>query len=303
MLFHDVIIVGAGPAGLNASIYAARAGLDLRLFDLGTVGGQLLKTNEIDNYLGFYNMDGFDMAQKFTEHAQSLGVNIENEYVEKINVVNGGFEVNCGNKNFYAKTVIASSGSKRRLLGVPGEERLTGMGVSYCAICDGNFFRKKVAVVVGGGDTAVEDALYMAKICTKVYLVHRRDAFRAAHVSVVKLKQTENIEIIYNANVVEINGDEKVESVTIKHNSGEISKVDTSCVFIAVGEVPETNYLPDSVNKEVGGGILTDEGCRTNIPGLFAAGDIRKKELRQIITAAADGAIAANNALAYLQTL
>ena len=297
----DIIIIGGGPGGLTAAIYAKRAGCDISIFEGMSPGGQVMTTPEIENYPGFLGT-GFDLAMKFYEQVSALNVDFQYENVKNLEKVDNGFKVICESGNQYAaKSVIIASGAGRRKLEIKGENEFTGRGVSYCATCDGNFFKDKVAVVVGGGNTAVEDAIYLSKLCRKVYLMHRRDTFRASKVLTDRLPKNENIEVILNSVPVEICGDNKVTKLVIMDKNTKIQReIETDAVFVAVGTIPQTDFVPDIVEKDNGGYIVTDNKCRTNIEGLYAVGDVRNTPLKQVITAAADGAIAATFASEYV---
>ena len=300
---YDLIIVGAGPAGLAAAIYAARAELNFIVLEKEFMsGGQIINTYEVDNYPGLYHMGGFDLAMKFREHADALGASFVTAEVEKIEEISDGKKIICKDGTEYVtKTIILSGGAKHRKLDVPGENALAGSGVSYCATCDGAFFRGKEVAVVGGGDVAVEDALFLARLCEKVYVIHRRDSFRAAKTLVSRLVSAENVEIIYDSVVKEIQGKFKVESVLLTNKKTEEEKtVAVDGVFIAVGMIPETLCYKDLVELDSTGYIVADETGITSCPGIFAAGDIRTKELRQIVTAASDGANAVQSVERYL---
>lgn len=289
---YDVLIIGSGPAGLGAAIYAERAGLKTAVIDRSPVsGGQVLTTYEVDNYLGFPGLSGSELSDKFKVHADNLGVSfitadvqgVENAASEKI--------VHTAEGDFVAKAVILATGASHSKLGVSGEERLSGMGVSYCATCDGAFFRNRTVAVVGGGDVAVEDAVFLAGICKKVYLIHRRDKLRAADSLQKKLFSLENVEVIWNSEVKEIMGEDIVEGISVYNNVSAVqSSLAVNGVFIAVGIVPNTELFQGMVEMDAKGYILADETCVTSKEGIFAAGDIRKKPMRQIITAVADGA-------------
>lgn len=289
---YDVLIIGSGPAGLGAAIYAERAGLKTAVIDRSPVsGGQVLTTYEVDNYLGFPGLSGSELSDKFKVHADNLGVSfitadvqgVENAASEKI--------VHTAEGDFEAKAVILATGASHSKLGVSGEERLSGMGVSYCATCDGAFFRNRTVAVVGGGDVAVEDAVFLAGICKKVYLIHRRDKLRAADSLQKKLFSLENVEVIWNSEVKEIMGEDIVEGISVYNNVSAVqSSLAVNGVFIAVGIVPNTELFQGMVEMDAKGYILADETCVTSKEGIFAAGDIRKKPMRQIITAVADGA-------------
>lgn len=300
---YDLIITGAGPAGLAAAIYAARAELNFIVLEKEIMsGGQIINTYEVDNYPGLYHMGGFDLAMKFREHADALGASFVTGEVEKIETYSDGKKVICKDGTVYeTKTVILSGGAKHRKLEVPGEEALAGSGVSYCATCDGAFFRGKEVAVVGGGDVAVEDALFLARLCKKVYVIHRRDSFRAAKTLVSRLTETENAEIIFDSVVKEIQGKFKVESLLLENKkTSEERTVSLDGVFIAVGMLPETKAYEGLVNLDAAGYIVADETGVTSCPGVFAAGDIRTKALRQVVTAASDGANAVQSVERYL---
>lgn len=303
---YDLIIVGAGPAGLAAAVYAARAELNFLVLEKEMMsGGQIINTYEIDNYPGLFHMGGFELAMKFREHADALGVSFATEEVEHIEATKDIQKLVCKSGAAYeAKTVILSGGAKHRKLEVPGEERLAGAGVSYCATCDGAFFRGKEVAVVGGGDVAVEDALFLSRLCKKVYVIHRRDSLRAAKTLVTRLNQAENVEILYDSVVKEIQGSTKVEGLLLENKkTAEAEMLAVDGVFIAVGMMPETKAYEGVVTLDSSGYIVADETGKTSRPGIFAAGDIRTKELRQVITAAADGANAVTGVERYLLEL
>lgn len=300
---YDLIIAGAGPAGLSAAIYAARAELKFIVLEKEMMsGGQIINTYEVDNYPGLFHMGGFDLAMKFREHADALGATFVTGEAISIEDIPGGKKVICKDGTSYeAKTVILAGGAKHRKLDVPGEERLAGAGVSYCATCDGAFFRNKEVAVVGGGDVAVEDALFLARLCKKVYVIHRRDTFRAAKTLVSRLVAAENVEIIYDSVVKEIRGENKTESVLLENKkTQEEREVQLSGVFIAVGMLPETKIAEGIVELDAAGYIVADETGVTSDPAIFAAGDIRTKALRQVVTAASDGANAITSVERYL---
>ena len=300
---YDLVIVGAGPAGLAAAVYAARAELKFIVLEKEVMsGGQIINTYEVDNYPGLFHMGGFDLAMKFREHADALGASFVTDEVEKIEAIPGGKKVICKSGTEYeTRTVILSGGAKHRKLEVPGEDKLSGSGVSYCATCDGAFFRNKEVAVVGGGDVAVEDALFLARLCKKVYVIHRRDSFRAAKTLVSRLTEGENVEIIYDTVVKEIQGNFKVEALRLENKKTREEKtVSLDGVFIAVGMLPETKAYEGLVTMDAAGYIVADETGVTSDPAVFAAGDIRTKALRQVVTAASDGANAVQSVERYL---
>jgi len=288
----DTIIVGAGPAGLSAAVYAKRAGLNALLLEEALIdGGQVLSTYEVDNYLGLPGISGMDLGEKFSEHAMKAGIDKKSAFVSKIEEIEGGYKVITDDGNFETKTVIVATGATHAKLSVPGEEELAGMGVSYCATCDGAFFRNRDVCVVGGSDVAVEDAIYLARTSRKVYLIHRRDTLRAASSLVDALKKCGNVEFVWNSEVKSINGSDGVESVTVKNNlTGAESDITLMGVFIAVGINPKADLLEGIADKDDKGYVIAGEDCRTAKKGIYVAGDIRKKPMRQIITAVADGA-------------
>lgn len=299
---YDVIIVGSGPAGLAAAIYGQRARLSILVLERQPMsGGQILNTYDVDNYPGLPGIGGFELGMKFREHADLLGTPFVTAEVKSVELSGAVKKIVTDQGIYEAKTVILASGAEHRELGVPGEERLRGMGVSYCATCDGAFFREKEVVVVGGGDVALEDALFLARGCKKVYLVHRRDAFRAAGILQEKVAQTENIEVLWNCELTEIIGNGQVEAVSFYNKKKQTKSVlDVSGVFIAVGMTPNTAQFVGCTALDDAGYIKAGEDCVTETEGVFAAGDVRTKQLRQVITAAADGANAIASVERYL---
>ncbi|MBQ0028482.1 MAG: thioredoxin-disulfide reductase [Lachnospiraceae bacterium] len=299
---RDLVIVGAGPAGLTAGIYGKRAGLDTLIIDeSGIGGGQVLTTYDVDNYPGLPGISGIELGTKFQEHAEGAGVEIMSTELTGIRLDGDIKRLDTTDGEIECRALIIATGATHNHLGVSGEEELAGMGVSYCATCDGAFFRNRVTAVVGGGDVALEDALFLARGCSKVYLIHRRDEFRGADKLVKAVEATDNIEIIYDSVVDSIVGDGQVEAINIKNvKSGETTNLSVQGVFIAVGTHPTTDYISDLVACDDKGYIIADETCVTNVPGIFAAGDVRTKKLRQIVTAASDGANAVQSAVDYL---
>ncbi len=298
----DLIIIGAGPAGLSAAVYAKRAKLDVIVIEKAPIaGGQVLNTNDVDNYLGMPGINGFELGMKFKEHAEKFDV----EFVEGdiVSVDFSGKEkvVATSSATYKAKAVLIATGAAHRHLGVTGEEELAGMGVSYCATCDGMFFKGRTTAVVGGGDVAVEDAIFLARMCEKVYIIHRRDEFRAAKVLVETLKKYSNVEFVMDSTVEAIEGEDQVEAVVVKNlKSGDTKKVNVNGVFVAVGMIPNTESFKGSVGMDGAGYIVADEECVTDVPGVFVAGDVRTKMLRQIVTAVSDGANAIFSIERYL---
>ena len=301
---YDLIIIGSGPAGLSAAVYAKRAGLNMLIIEKNPVsGGQIIDTYEVDNYLGIPGVNGFDLAMKFREHADKLGAEFADASVTAIETVDKGsdtkapvYKVVTDNGEFETHTIILATGAHHSKLGIPGEEEFIGKGVSYCATCDGAFFKDKTVSVVGGGNTAFQDALYLSKFCHAVYLIHRRDSFRASAYLVSKVKSNSKIILRTNEVVEEIKGENMVNSLVLKNTvTSAPSAIDTSAVFIAAGRIPNSDFAKNILTLDKDGYILTDENMQTSVDGIYAVGDVRKTPLRQIITAAADGAVAAND--------
>lgn len=295
---YDVVIIGGGPAGYSAALYSARGMLSTLVVNRGADGGQMVNTRQIDNYPGAgVGMGGWDLGEKMKDQAVQFGAEIKNGTVASVELTGQLKTVTLSDgTEITARAVILAMGAYPRPLGVKGEAEFRGKGVSYCATCDGMFFRKKTVAVVGGGDTAIEDALLLAKTCEKVYLIHRRDTFRAAPVEVELAKNTENIELVLCDTVEEICGEQKVTEV--KLHSGRTLAVDG--VFVAVGTIPDTELVKEQVTLNAQGYVVADETTKTNLPGVYVAGDLRVKPLRQVITAASDGAVAATQAIREL---
>ena len=298
---YDLIIIGSGPAGLAAAIYAQRARLDTLIIEKAMVsGGQVLTTYEVDNYPGLPGLGGFDLGLKLREHADRLGAVFAEGQV--VSVMDKGEikEIITEKESYRSKTLIIATGAVHRKLGIPGEEEFAGKGVSYCATCDGAFFRNKTVAVIGGGDVAAEDAIFLARMCSKVYLIHRRDELRAAKSLQETLFSLENVEILWDTVAEQINGNETVSSLKISNvRTQETGELELQGVFIAVGITPESQIFDGLVEMEHGY-IRANEDGITSAPGIFAAGDVRTKALRQIITAASDGANAVASAERYL---
>lgn len=298
---YDLIIIGSGPAGLSAAVYGKRAGLNLLVLERNPMsGGQVLNTYEVDNYLGIPGINGFDMGMQFRGHADKLGVEFRETSALSVRDQGEIKVVTTEDGSLETRTVILAAGAQHARLGVPGEEALSGRGVSYCATCDGAFFRGQTVAVVGGGDVALEDAIYLARACEKVYLIHRRDELRGAMVLQEELKSLPNVEILYSHVVEEILGEDAVEGVNLKdRKTGKASMLPVAGVFVAVGIRPETELVQGLAACDESGYVLAGEDCATDVPGLFVAGDVRRKPIRQIVTAVADGANAAVSAGAY----
>lgn len=299
---YDVIVIGSGPAGLAAAIYGQRAKLSVLVIEKQPMsGGQILNTYEVDNYPGFPGISGFELGTKFRAHADALGVSVVTEEVRTVEFAGKIKRIRTEKQIYETKTVIIATGAGYRKLGVEGEDKLRGMGVSYCATCDGAFFREKEVAVVGGGDVALEDALLLARTCRKVYLIHRRDSFRGAKLLQEKVLASENIEVLWNTTVERIEGIDRVEGLTLYNRKKDTSvQLEVQGVFIAVGMEPNSAMFANLVKMDEASYILAGEDCATDVPGVFAAGDVRTKPLRQIITAAADGANAITSVERYL---
>lgn len=300
---YDIIIIGSGPAGLSAAIYAQRACLDTIVIEKnGISGGQVLNTWEVDNYPGFPGVTGFELSRQFREHANKLGARVVQDEVVQVELSGNVKKVVCEEEAYEARCVILASGAHHRTLEVPGEEELRGAGVSYCATCDGAFFRGRTVAVVGGGDAALEDAIFLARMCEKVYIVHRRDKLRGAKRLQERLQALENIEFVWNSETAAIEGNGQVEALRLRQTkTGEERRLDVDGVFIAVGIAPESELYAGQLELDEQGYIRADESGQTSVPGVFAAGDVRTKALRQILTAASDGANCVASAERYLQ--
>lgn len=291
---EDTIIVGAGSAGLTAAIYLSRAGKKIIVFEGNTYGGQIINSLNIENYPGLYHVSGYDYANKLYNQAKDLGAKFIFERVVSIKDQKD-YKIVQTNKNTYkAKSLILATGQERRKLNLEGEDKYKN--ISYCATCDGNFYKGKTVAVIGGGNTAFEDAIYLTDICKKVYLIHRREEFKANPKTVKKLKQKQNVEFILNTNITKLIGKDKLEELEL--NNKDKLKIDG--LFVAIGEAPENEKFKDLINVNDKGYIIASEDCHTNIPGIFVAGDVRTKSLRQLVTATSDGAVAACEAIKYI---
>lgn len=300
---YDVIVVGAGPAGLTAAIYACRASKTVLVLEARSYGGQIINTPEIENYPAERKISGFDFAVRIYEQAKALGAEIVFEKAVGM-TDHGSYKTVRTVKNEYdGKAVILATGSENRKLGVEKEEELIGKGISYCATCDGNFYRKKTVAVVGGGNTAVEDALYLSDIASKVYLIHRREGFRADESSVRRLSEKENVEFVLNSVVTGLIADKRLVGIEVTDKEGNTSSIVVDGLFVAVGRVPENRNFEGFLTLDEAGYVLSGEDCRTVTPGVFAAGDNRSKSVRQLVTAASDGAVAATEAVRYISAL
>ena len=293
---YDITIIGAGPAGLTAAIYARRANKKVLVLEANTYGGQIITTDKIENYPVNPGISGFDFATKLYNQAKELGTEIKYEKVTDITEN----EVITTKSTYKTKTIILATGADNRKLNLENEEKLTGKGVSYCATCDGAFYKNKTVAIQGGGNTAVEDAIYLSDIAETVYLIHRRDTFKADEILVNQMKEKENIQTIMNARITKLNGGDKLESVDLTNDNNETKTLNIDGLFIAVGQVPETENFKTIINTNEQGYIIATEDCKTNIKNIFVAGDNRTKTLRQLVTATSDGAIAATEAIKYI---
>lgn len=303
---YDIIVIGAGPAGMTAAIYGQRAGKKTLLLDGFSYGGQVINTPEIENYPGLKMVTGIDFANKMYEQVEALGA--EMVYEKAIEIIDGENNVKTvkteGGNQYEGYAVIIATGAKNRPMGVAREEILVGSGISYCATCDGSFYRGKDVAVVGGGNTALEDAEVLSGLCNKVYLIHRRDEFRGEQHNVDRLKTKENVEFVLNSTVEELLGQHKVEGVLVKDkNSGETREILVNGIFVAIGQMPDNKDFENVVKLSDAGYVAADEDCLTNAKGIFTAGDCRTKKVRQITTAVGDGATAALAAAEYINSL
>ena len=298
----DVIIVGAGPAGLSAAIYVERSGKHAVCFEKLTVGGQIVNTPDIANYPGIRNISGFEFSMGLYEQATELGAEVIYDRVSGIEKQDNTFKVTTDSgKEYEAKAVILATGAKNRHLGLDKEEELTGRGVSYCATCDGAFFKGKDVAVNGGGNTALEDALFLTNYCNKVYIIHRRDEFRGEPQNLEAVKKKDNIEFVLNSTISELKGDKALEAVVVRNKETQEEKeIPVSGLFIAIGQEPDNGDFSPVADLDNGGYIVADEKCLTKTPGIFVAGDCRTKDVRQLTTAASDGAVAALAACSYI---
>ncbi len=299
---YDVIVIGGGPGGYCAALYAARANLNTLVIEKFAPGGQMATTEIVENYPGFVDgINGFELGMQMKKGAERFGVKTKLAEVKSVELDKNPKLIHTAKATFEAKTVILALGAFPRELGLENERNLRGRGVSYCATCDGMFYRDKTVVIVGGGNTAVADALFLAKICKKVYLVHRRDELRASKTYMESLEKTENIEFLWSSEVVEILADEFVTGVKVKSRKDDsVQEVPCDGIFVAIGNIPNTELIKGQVELDEAGYVIADETTTTNIPGVFAVGDMRQKPLRQIVTAVADGAVASKYAEEYL---
>lgn len=297
---YDVAVIGGGPGGYTAAMYCARSGLSVVVLEKLSPGGQMATTGQVDNYPGFEaGIDGFELGEKMQKGAERFGAETAFVNVKSVELRGDVKRITTSKGEIEAKAVVLATGASPRELGLPKEKELRGRGVAYCATCDGMAYRGKTVVVVGGGNSAAAEALYLAKICKKVYLIHRRDSLRASKIYMGPLKDSD-IEFVWNSQVAEIESDKKVTGVRVKASDGSEQTISCDGVFVAVGRIPDTGLFERQVDLDSRGYIVADETTRTNIPGVFAVGDVRTKPLRQIVTAAADGAVASHFIEEYL---
>ena len=293
---YDIIIVGAGPAGLTSALYARRAGKKVLVLEAKTYGGQIINTSSIENYPALPNVSGFDFATNLYNQVKDLGAEIKFETVIRIEEDK---TVVTNKDKYQAKSIILATGAENRKLNLDKEAELVGKGVSYCATCDGNFYKDKIVAVNGGGNTALEDAIYLSNLAQKVYLIHRRDEFRGEQKYLEELKKKDNVEFILNANIIKLNGEDRLESIDVKQND-EVKTIDIDGLFIAIGQEPKNEIFSNLINLN-NGYIDSIDGVHTNVDGIYVAGDTRVKELRQLTTAVSDGAIAATTAIKEME--
>ncbi|MCI7568237.1 MAG: thioredoxin-disulfide reductase [Desulfovibrio sp.] len=307
MSTFDAAIIGSGPAGITAALYLARSGCSVILFESLAAGGQILQTEVLENYPGFpKGIKGYELADLFAAHIENLTITRSRDAVESVRGQAGNFVVGAGEKEYACRTVIVCTGAKHRPLGVEGEDRLQGRGVSYCALCDGNFYRNQPVAVVGGGNSALEESLYLSKLASRVYLIHRRSAFRGAQVYQDKLAQSDKVEPVLDSVVEQLEADliAGLTGVVVRNVvTGERRTLKVNGLFVYVGMEPRTAFLPPEVERDAQGFLVTDTEMRTSVPGIFAAGDVRSKLCRQAVTAAGDGATAAQAAFVLMEQL
>ncbi len=299
---YDMIIIGGGPAGYTAALYASRAGLDTVLLERLSAGGQMALTGDIDNYPGFEEgVDGLMLGMKMQQGAERFGAKTEYAEVSGVNFFEQIKKVETENGIFYGKTVVISTGANPRELGVKDEQKLIGKGVHYCAHCDGRFYKDKTVVVVGGGNSAASDALYLSRLAQKVYVIHRRDTLKATKIYHEPLQKADNVEFIWNSTVEDLIADDKVSGVKINNvTNGGTTELACDGVFVSIGRKPATEFLKEAVKLDESGYVVADESTKTNVEGVYAVGDVRTKVLRQVVTAVSDGAVAAHYAEEYL---
>ena len=299
---YDIIIIGAGPAGLTAAIYGTRANKKVLVLEAKSYGGQIINASKIDNYPGISHISGIDFATNLYNQVKELGAEIIFEKAINIDYSNNNKKVITNRNEYFGKSIIIATGADKRKLGLNNEDELIGKGISYCATCDGIFFKDKDVAIVGGGDAALSDAEYLSNICSKVYLIHRREEFRGNERTVIDLKNKKNVVFILNSTITQINGFTLLESIDVKDKAGVLKNIPVSALFIAVGQVPETSNIVEKLEKNDLGYIIANEDTKTNIEGVYVAGDVRQKNLRQLTTAVSDGSQAAVMACNYIKS-
>lgn len=299
---YDIIIVGAGPAGLTSAIYGGRASKKVLVLEAKNYGGQIINTLDIENYPGNNHISGFDLATNMYNQAKELGAEFIFEKVVEIKNKKGYKEVTTNNNTYKCKALILATGAENRKLGLSNEDDLVGKGVSYCATCDGAFYKDKIVAVVGGGNTALEDALYLADMASKVYLIHRRDTFKGEKSTLDKIKERHNVEFVYNSTVSKLNASDWLDSIIVIDRDNTKREIKVNGIFVAVGQIPENQNFSKIINLNEKGYIIAKDNCHTNRSGIFAAGDGRVKDLRQLVTATSDGAVAATEAIKYINS-
>lgn len=302
---YDMIIIGGGPAGYTAALYASRAGIDTLIIEKMSIGGQMAMTGTIDNYPGFdEGVDGFTLGMKMQAGAERFGAKTEYAEVTDVDLTDKIKRVITTSGDFLGRTVVIATGADPRELGVEGEASLVGRGIHYCAHCDGRFYKDKTVAVVGGGNTAAADALYLSRLVKKLYLIHRRDSLRATKIYHEPLMKTENVEFLWDSVVTECVADGRVSGIKLKNvKNGDVSTLDLDAVFVSIGRKPATGIFTNKLQLDEGGYIVADETTRTNVAGVYAVGDVRTKDLRQVVTAVADGAVAVHFAEEYLANM
>ena len=296
---YDIIIIGAGPAGMTAALYAKQARKKILVLEKEVYGGQILKADTVKNYPGFKEISGYEFASNLYNQLTDLNVEIKFEEVIQIINNNDTKEIITKKGNYISKSVIIATGAKNRKLNLNNEDKLIGKGVSYCTTCDGMFFKDKVVAVYGGGNSAIDGAIYLSNICKKVYVIYRQKDFKIDSENTNKLKNTSNIECIFDTNIIDLIGENKLESIKLKNNDNEYN-LEVDGLFIEIGYIPVSDMCKNIVNTDYKGYIIANEDCTTNVEGIFAAGDIRIKDIRQLTTACSDGTVAALNACKYL---
>ena len=301
---YDTVIIGGGPAGYSAALYAASAGLDTLVIEKLSAGGQMALTGDIANYPGFSDgIDGFTLGMQMQAGAERFGAQTKYASVLRAELTSFVKTIRTDDGDVKGRTVILATGADPRKLGLKNEQELTGRGVHYCAHCDGRFYKGKTVAVVGGGNSAAADALYLSRLAEKVYVIHRRDTLRATKSYHLPLMEAQNVEFVWNSNVTELMSDSRLTGVTVKSNAGEERVISCDGLFVSIGRTPSVAFLDDALLRDSAGYLVADETTRTNLPGVFAAGDVRTKALRQVVTAASDGATAAHFAEEYLTEL